>query len=483
MRTLATAGIPKFSVACVDDDHDVLRLLEKYLAPLKCSVRTFVDPAKCLAALASDGFDIIITDLRMPGMSGVELLAAVKKLNHTTEVIIVTGDADQKAAIEAVKHGAFDFFEKPVCKDLLIEAVKRTVRYATAVRERDRLAEQLSMLSESEARQWGIEAMVGSSEVMRRLVGEIRKLKDFPNTSVLILGESGTGKELVARALHYAGSRKNCPFVPLNCAAVPADLAESTLFGHTKGSFTGAWADKKGHFDMAEGGTLFLDEIGDMPQLMQAKLLRVLEDGMVMPVGGTKAHSVDVRVVAATNADLNARVAERKFRNDLFYRLSSYVINVPPLRERRVDIPVLANHFLGMFASQMGIAGHEMTAEALVAVQGYDYPGNVRELKNIVERALIESGGVVAARHIHFPSGADHDTALLSQPVSAATNETVEATPEIAGPEAGTFNLQVIEDNTIRRALKVTHGNASEAARLLGIGRAKLYRRLVIMRK
>ncbi|MEI6219576.1 MAG: sigma-54 dependent transcriptional regulator, partial [bacterium] len=452
MRTASATGIPSFSVAWVDDDRDVLRLVEKYLAPLKCSVRTFVDPAKCLAALAADGFDIVITDLRMPGMSGVELLAEVKKLSHTTEVIIVTGDADQKAAIEAVKHGAFDFFEKPVCKDMLIESVKRTVRYATAVRERDRLAEQLSMLSESEARQWGIEAMVGNSEVVRRLVGEIRKLKDFPKTSVMILGESGTGKELVARAIHYAGPRKNCPFVPLNCAAVPADLAESTLFGHTKGSFTGAWADKKGHFDMAEGGTLFLDEIGDMPQLMQAKLLRVLEDGMVMPVGGTKAHAVDVRVVAATNANLNDRVAERKFRKDLFYRISSYVLNVPPLRERRGDIPILANHFLGMFASQMGIAVHELKADALVAVQGYDYPGNVRELKNIVERALIESGGVVEARHIHFPMDADQNPGSISDQVSAATDDAPEATPEITEPEAGTFNLQVIEDSTICRA-------------------------------
>lgn len=466
------------SVACVDDDPAGAKLMAGYLAKLGCSVAAFFEPEKCLAALARDGFDIVITDLRMPGMDGVKLLREVKKISPSTEVIIVTGDADKEAAIEAVKLGAFDFFEKPVYKDELIESVKRTIRYATAIRDRDRLSEQVSMLSASEAKQWGIDAMVGSSEAIRRLVREIRKIKRYADTTVLITGESGTGKELVARAIHHSGQRRQWPFVPLNCSAVPPELAESTLFGHLKGSFTGATSDKKGYFDMAEGGTLFLDEIGDMPPAMQTKLLRVLEDHMVMPVGGARPHSVNVRVIAATNADLNARVADGKFRTDLFYRLSAYTISIPPLRDHGEDIRLLAEYFMKMLAAQMGMSGHELRPDALAALEKHDYPGNVRELKNIIERALIESGGIVEARHIHIPNVTRPRPPAVQPPAADKAPEAV--TERKAG---GGFNLQGVEDEAIRRALQETNGNVSKAAKLLGIGRAKLYRRLAVMQK
>jgi transcriptional regulator with PAS, ATPase and Fis domain len=252
---------------------------------------------------------------------------------------------------------------------------------------------------------------------------------------------------------------------------VPAELAESTLFGHTKGSFTGAWNDKKGYFDMAEGGTLFLDEIGDMPGVMQAKLLRVLEDRMVMPVGGSAAHPANVRVIAATNADLNARVADGKFRTDLFYRLAAYEIKVQPLRERREDIAILAAHFMTALASQMGIAVQNLGKDAVALLEGHDYPGNVRELKNVIERALIESGGLVNATHIHFPN-----IARRAPPAMAVTEASGRASAKDLGP-AG-FDLKNVEEEAIERALKAAGGNMSKAARLLGIDRTKLYRRM-----
>lgn len=476
MKHSEKTDVLPMSVACVDDDPAQAMLVSKCVATLGCAVKVFYEPAKCLAAQVQDKFDIIITDLRMPGMTGIELLAGVKKLSPSTEVIIVTGDADKKAAIEAVKLGAYDFFEKPISKDELIESVKRTIRYATAIRDRDRLSEQLTMLSAKEAREWGVEAMVGNSRAMSGLVNDIRKLKRSPGTTVLVTGENGTGKELVARAIHYSGTRRNFPFVPLNCSAVPAELAESILFGHTKGSFTGAWNDKRGYFDMAEGGTLFLDEIGDMPAVMQAKLLRVLEDRMIMPVGGAKAHSVNVRVIAATNADLNARVGDGKFRTDLFYRLSAYEISVQPLRERREDISLLAAHFMKTLAAQMGIAVQTLREDAVTVLDGHDYPGNVRELKNVIERALIESGGPVEARHIHFPN-------IMRRPASVQAAPGAKPSEGVPECETAGFSLKQAEEGAIRRAMKAANGNASEAARVLRISRARLYRHLSSMQK
>jgi DNA-binding NtrC family response regulator len=292
----------------------------------------------------------------------------------------------------------------------------------------------------------------------------VRLLQESAATSVLITGESGTGKELIARALHFGSSRRGGPFVPLNCAALPRELVESLLFGHARGAFTGADADRLGHFEMAHEGTLFLDEIGEMPPELQAKLLRVLEDGQVLRLGERQARRVDVRVVAATNQDLLGRLREGRFRQDLYYRLARFTVTAPPLRERREDIPLLAAHFLRLFAREMGREPPQLGDEAAALLLGHPFPGNVRELKNVLERALIECRGPqVLAHHIHLVAPA---------PASAGGDSLVAADlpPDL---EAA---VQRTEITVVRRALERTAGNIAEAARLLNSNRNRIYR-------
>jgi len=286
---------------------------------------------------------------------------------------------------------------------------------------------------------------------------------------VLITGESGTGKELIARAIHYGSTRAAEPFIAVNCVAVPGDLAESMFFGHTKGAFTGALADRKGCFEMADGGTLFLDEIGDMPAQLQAKLLRVLEDGMITPVGASQPKKVDVRIIAATNADLDAQIASGAFRQDLYFRLARYIVQTPPLRERREDIPLLAGHFVKILSAEMGLHPPTLRTDALNALKAYDFPGNVREMKNIIERALIECGGdPISAEHLHLRKSASASIPKVA-PAAAA---------ESALPSDIPLNLEQAEEALIQRALAQTNGNVTEAARLLGINRTRIYRRM-----
>ncbi|OGG54874.1 MAG: hypothetical protein A3F84_13185 [Candidatus Handelsmanbacteria bacterium RIFCSPLOWO2_12_FULL_64_10] len=275
--------------------------------------------------------------------------------------------------------------------------------HTVAEAARQRADEQLDLISRQEARRWGIEGFVGQSQTVQKIIEEVRQLQSAGATGVLICGESGTGKELIARALHFGGPRARGPFIPVNCAAIPHDLAESSLFGHVKGAFTGATSDRKGYFEQADGGTLFLDEVGDMPMELQPKLLRVLEEGRITPVGGAQERQVDVRVVAATNADLSAGLAKGVFRQDLYFRLARFTVQVPPLREWKEDIPLLSTHFLGMFAAEMGLTPVGLSAAALAMLRGYSFPGNVRELKNIIEYALIKSGGAaIEPEHLHF---------------------------------------------------------------------------------
>jgi DNA-binding NtrC family response regulator len=298
------------------------------------------------------------------------------------------------------------------------------------------------------------------------VLANVELLRSFPGTNVLITGESGTGKELIARAVHHSSARSRGPFVPVNCVAIPAELAESMLFGHVKGAFTGAVADRKGCFELADGGTLFLDEIGDMPSALQAKLLRVLEDGEIMPVGASRSKRVDVRVVAATNADFDERIAAGTFRQDLYFRLARYTIEMPSLRDRAEDVPLLAAHFLGVFAGEMGMPRPELTGAALAQLTGYAFPGNVRELKNIIERALIESRGrAIEPVHLRLPP-APRRTAQAAVPI---------ASEHRAAPLP--LNLEAAEQALIQRALQETDGNVAEAARLLGVNRSRIYRR------
>jgi len=456
------------SITIVDDDSRVAQTIALHLRNLAGNLRVYTDPTECLSALESSPADILVTDVDMPQMSGLELMARVNEASPRTDIIVVTGAASKDVAIEALRAGAFDLLEKPFDPALLIETIKRTARYQAACRERDRYAAQVMLLSGRESERWGINAFVGKSSQLKGVVKQIAKLQKAATMSVLIQGESGTGKELVARAIHYGGPRASSPFVPVNCSAIPSELVESTLFGHVKGAFTGAIADRKGAFVRADTGTLFLDEIGDMPSEMQTKLLRVLEDGIVTPVGSTKGQQVDVRVVAATNANLLEKVQDREFREDLYFRIAGYNIPVPALRDRPGDIPLLANHFAEMLSAEMGFAQPDFSGEAIATLEQHPFAGNIRELRNVVHAALVECDGpVIEPDHLHLI-----DLALPGLPVQAQASE--KALPG----ELSTLNLAELEQIAVQRALQEANGNMSKAARILGISRPKLYRKV-----
>jgi len=334
--------------------------------------------------------------------------------------------------------------------------------------ERNHLADHLSMVSTTEAKRWGIDGFVGQSQTVREIMEAVGRVQTV-QTTVLITGESGTGKELVARAVHFGSPRSNKPFVPLNCAAIPGELVEATLFGNTKGAFTGADKDRAGYFKLANGGTLFLDEIGEMPADHQAKMLRVLDDGMITPVGGTQPEKVNVRVLAATNADVQEKMASGSFRQDLYFRLARFTVTVPPLRERREDIPLLARHFVQLFADEMGLPVPVVSETALSEMSSYDFPGNVRELKNVVERAMIESGGTeIRPEHLHWMMP-------LNMPQHSDGQESWR---EPTGLDGLPMNLKDAEEELIERALKETDGNIAAAARILGTNRPRIYKHI-----
>jgi DNA-binding NtrC family response regulator len=457
------------SIAVVDDDSRVAQTIALHLRSLSGDLRVYTDPLECLSALEALPADILVTDVDMPGMSGIELMDKVGKACPKTDIIVVTGAASKDVAIEALHAGAFDLLEKPFDPPLLVETIKRTARYQAACRERDRYAAQVMLLSGKQAERWGINAFVGRSEQLKDVVKQIAKLQKAATMSVLIQGESGTGKELVARAIHYGGPRAASPFVPVNCSAIPSELVESTLFGHVKGAFTGAIADRKGAFVRADTGTLFLDEIGDMPSEMQTKFLRVLEDGIVTPVGSTKGQHVEVRVVAATNSNLLERVQDRQFREDLYFRIAGYNIAVPALRDRPGDIRLLADHFAEVLAAEMGIAQPVLSDESISLLVGHPFAGNIRELRNVVHAALVECDGpIIEPDHLRLI-----DLALPGLPTPS-----VQPSEPVSSGEPATLNLAELEQVAVQRAIRQADGNMSKAARILGISRPKLYRKV-----
>jgi DNA-binding NtrC family response regulator len=468
-------------VAVVDDELSIRETLAHHLKELGYIATAYPSADEAWKAIENSAPNLVITDLRMPGMSGLDLLRKVHERHPSTEVVIITAHADKDAAIEALRHGAFDFFEKPVRLSELTATLERTIRYQTVRRERDQLAAQLSAMTDREAQRWGVTAMIGTAHSFRKILGQIRILQQTDSTSVLLTGESGTGKELVARAIHFGSGRSSKPFIAVNCSAVPGELAESELFGHMKGSFTGATADRKGCFTLAHTGTLFLDEIGDMPGPMQAKLLRVLEDGVVTPVGATTGSKVNVRVIAATNADLAGRMSNGRFRQDLYYRLAHYTVTLPPLRERKSDIPVLAQHFAKTLAMEMGRQPPGISKEAFDALECYPFPGNVRELRNMLERAILEVGsGDIRPEHLHFLSladGAARRAPQLGPSRGPSTRDSGTCTASLNDDQIP-VNLKEAETILIKRAMTMTDGNVSAAARLLGIHRTKLHRRI-----
>ncbi len=372
-------------VLIVDDEAELVAVFSRILDHESYEVERASSGEAALEILEKGGVDLVLLDVCMPTLSGLDVLARMRERGMQMPAIVISGAGTVDLAVQAIKAGAFDFVQKPIHRERLLLTVRNALRYTQLQEAHQQL--QADFIT-------GVD-LIGDGPAMQRLKTLVSKVAPSDGR-VLIAGENGTGKELVAACLHAGSGRNKGPFVKLNCGAVPKDLVESELFGHEKGSFTGAVSARKGRFELADGGTLLLDEIGDMPMPMQVKLLRVLQEGQFERVGGTRSIQVDVRVLAATNRDLSAMVAEGAFREDLYYRLNVLTLRVPPLRERREDVPVLVKYF-----SRPGAKGYGLTftEDALAALRQYEYPGNVRELQNLIERLAILHGGEVIDRH------------------------------------------------------------------------------------
>src|SRR5881296_4508420 len=367
-------------ILVVDDERSILVLLKEALGQWGYQVTTAASAAEALGILKSELFDALITDIRMPDMSGLELLREVKKQDESIEVVMMTGYPTIASAVQALKEGAYDYLSKPLILDELRHLMSRMM-------ERKFLRGEIHTLRARLGEELTVNELIGASAPMERVKEIIGKVA-VTDSPVLIEGESGTGKELVAAAIHRLSARAKGPFIPVNCSAIPRDLLESEFFGHVRGAFSGAVADALGLFRGANEGTIFLDEIAELPPELQVKLLRVLQEMQVRPVGATKAHPVDVRVIAATNRDLDRSIADGRFRQDLYYRLNVVRVSLPPLRARREDIPALVNHFLRRYNRRFRRDVKGITPDALATLGGHDFPGNVRELENVIERAF-----------------------------------------------------------------------------------------------
>lgn len=435
---------PDHSVLVVDDEEGMRSFLARALAPRCANVEVAGDVEQARQLMDRRHFDLIVLDIALPGKSGIEWLHELREQGVGIDVILITAFADLESAIDALRAGASDFILKPFRVDQIFNAMKNCFQRATLARENFVLRRELS------AREDETEGLVGGSAAMRQLREVLDRIAPTPST-VLLQGESGTGKEVVARALHRLSPRRAKAFVPVNCAAIPSELIESELFGHVKGAFTGAAASRNGLFYYANGGTLFLDEISELPLAMQSRLLRVLEDRKLRPVGSEREVPVDVRIVAASNRDLAAAVKAGEFREDLYYRLAVVELAVPPLRERCEDIPALVAHFIAMLSQRLGVAPLAVGPDIIEALRAYPWPGNVRELRNFVERSLILGGfSLDGLRPVVTP-----------QPVAAV-------------PE---FSLEEVERRHILTVLAACDGNKTEAARRLGVSRKTLDRK------
>lgn len=372
-------------ILIVDDEQSMRDVLSIMLKRAGYGVTVAADGEEAIAQLGKDIFDLVITDLKMPKVGGLEVLKAVKDSSPETVVLVITAFASTETAVEAMKRGAYDYLTKP----FQVDEVQLIIRNAL---EKRRLSTENMLLKRELASQSSFAQIVGQSDAMQKVFDMVRKVADN-KSNVLICGESGTGKELVARAIHYNSARSRLPFVAVNCGALPEPLLESELFGHMKGSFTGAVSNKAGLFEIANGGTIFLDEIGETTPMMQVKLLRVIQEREFRRVGGTRDLKVDVRIIAATNKDLEKAVADGSFREDLYYRLDVIPINLPPLRMRTGDIPLLAKHFLERFAKASGKPVPELTPEAMHLLLAHEWRGNVREMENLIERAVAFASG------------------------------------------------------------------------------------------
>ncbi len=434
-------------ILLIDDETTVGESIGGFLRERGYDITYVASPAAGLEQFAREAFELVITDIRMPGVDGINLLRRIKEMNPQTEVIIITGHGTMEHAVEALRAGAADFLNKPVDLRQLMFAVDKAARLRRLQAEKETYRDTLARV------QGGGEArLIGIAPAMQQVRALTDKVAQSPATTVLITGESGTGKELVARMLHRGSARAQGPFIAVNCSAFPPNLIESELFGHEKGAFTGADAQRKGVIELAHGETLFLDEIGDMPVDLQGRLLRALEDRSVRRVGGSRDLPVDIRLVSATHRDLGQLVQEKRFREDLYFRLRVMVIPLPPLRERRDDIPLLTAHFTRQIGQQLGRRIIGVAPDVLDDLRDYPWPGNVRELRNMIEQAIILCEGETLARE-HFP--------LLCATVPAASE-----------------TLADLEMQRIRDAVRAAGGNLKAAAQRLGIGYGALRYRL-----
>ncbi|MBM4123669.1 MAG: sigma-54-dependent Fis family transcriptional regulator [Nitrospira sp.] len=442
------------TILVVDDEAEMRTLLHDVLQEHGYQVVMASGGRDALKQLADEDCSVVLTDLRMKEMQGIELLSEIKRTLPNINVILMTAFGSVETAIDAMKHGAYDYLVKPIKTDDLLRVADRAMREATLRREVSRLRREVH-------KEYSFHQILGKSKPMQEVFDLIRRVADSP-TNVLITGESGTGKELVAKAIHYNSERRDAPFVPVNCAAIPETLIESELFGHVKGAFTDAKTDKRGLFEEAQKGTLFLDEISELPTLLQAKLLRAIQEREIRRVGATRPVPVDVRIIAATNLNLAEEVKVKRFREDLYYRLNVIEIRLPPLRERREDIPMLVESFLRKCADASHKTLRGMNETALALLMDFPWPGNVRELENVVERAVTLARGEQIVPEDLPPSilGARGDRKIIDEAADR------------------TLPLQEVEKEYILRILEKTGGNKYQAAQALGIDRKTLYRKL-----
>ncbi|MDX9846489.1 MAG: sigma-54 dependent transcriptional regulator [Tenuifilaceae bacterium] len=448
------------SILILDDEKVFRDEIREFLENESFTVLAAEKPSEAFKILECAHVDVLILDLRLPEMDGFAVLEKVKEIYPHIEVIMITGHGDMDAVIQAMRMGAVEFFPKPFRLLDMKAAIKRTRRFIELAQRFKEVNQSYEMVSKDLRSNFGYE-IIGKSKPIQQVMDLMRKVAQVENTSVLITGESGTGKELVARGIHYLSSRKNNYFHAVNCSAIPETLFESEFFGHKKGAFTGANDDKPGWFEIANGGSLFLDEIVDMQSNMQSKLLRVLEDRKIRRLGATTDVSVDVRVIAATNQNIADLIEMNKFRNDLYFRVNSFEIYIPPLRERQEDIPILLNYYTETLSRKLNKKILGIDQRVIAMAMSYNFPGNVRELRNMVERAIIlADGDRLSLNEFTFPGVKLPDTS------------------EVFYEQDDVLDLDELEKNAILRALRKTDYKKSEAAQLLNITRQSLDRRL-----
>jgi two-component system NtrC family response regulator len=445
----------KKTILLADDDDNLRRVLEFQLSEAGYKILTAADGAEAFEIFINNNFDCVITDLRMPKLSGLELLEKIKNFNTETPVIVITAFGEVETAVSAMKAGAFDYINKPFNRDEILLTLERAFNFSETKNENRRLREIVK-------KEFRIANLVGDSPPMQTVLNVVERVSRSDAT-VLITGESGTGKELIAKGIHFSGKRRDKSFVPINCAAIPENLIEAELFGYKRGSFTGANLDTKGKFEDANGGTLFLDEISAMPLSLQPKLLRVLQEQEIVRIGESTPRKIDVRIIAATNQNLEKMVENGTFREDLYFRLAVVPVNLPPLRTRRADIPLLINHFFKRAKEKHEFENLKIEREVFTGLSDYSFPGNVRELENLIERMVVLSDGEKITLQ-DVPQS-------ITKPSGAFGNVRMELPSE-------NISLDEVEREIIRYALEMHNSNQSQTARYLGITRSALIYRM-----